>query len=200
MIGVVKVLRGDPSALDGANESGVTQRALVGDGTHRRVDHIITISYYTIMIKRSLRLIPPVHRATHRIGLYLASRQTEMLSQGESHILALLAHATPLTVGDLHQGLAHKRLTLTSILDRLEARALITRAVGTADRRTFVVTLTARGRRLARHVFDQMVALERAVAAQVSEGDVVGFSKVVRAIETEADARAAAARKRRTGS
>ena len=152
------------------------------------------------MIKRPLRLIPPVHRATHRIGLYLAGRQTEALSQGESHILALLAHVKPLTVGDLHHGLAHKRSTLTSILDRLEARALITRAVGAADRRTFVVTLTARGRRLARQVFDQMVELERAVAAQVSEGDVVGFSRVVRAIETEAHTRAAAARKRRTGS
>lgn len=145
------------------------------------------------MIKQRLRLIPAVHRATHRIGLYLASRQADALSQGESHILALLAHATPLTVGDLHAGLAHKRSTLTSILDRLEARALITRAVGRSDRRTFVVTLTAKGRRVATQVFDQMLDLEQAVVRQVSEEDLAGFSRVVSAIETEARERASAA-------
>jgi len=141
---------------------------------------------------KSLRLIPAVHRATHRIGLYLASRQAEALSQGESHILALLAPSRPLTIAELHHGLAHKRSTLTSILDRLVARGLITRRVGKADRRTFVVTLTAKGRRWAREVFEQMVDLERAVAAQVADADLAGFSKVLSAIETEARTRAAA--------
>ena len=148
------------------------------------------------MIKRPLRLVPLLHRATHRVGLYLARRQTEALSQGEAHILALLAHAPPLTVGSLHHGLAHKRSTLTSILDRLEARALITRAVGQSDRRTFVVTLTVKGRRLANQVFDQIVELERAVAGQVSKGDLAGFSKVLGVIEAEAHARAAGVGKR----
>jgi hypothetical protein len=41
------------------------------------------------------------------------------LSQGEAHILALLAHSSPANIADLHRGLAHKRSTLTSILDRL---------------------------------------------------------------------------------
>jgi hypothetical protein len=38
---------------------------------------------------------------------------------------------------------AHKRSTLTSILDRLATRNLITREVGKTDRRTFIVTLTS---------------------------------------------------------
>ena len=139
---------------------------------------------------KSLRLIPPLHRATHRIGLYLASRQAETLSQGESHILALLAASTPMTIAELHHGLAHKRSTLTSILDRLVARGLVTRRVGESDRRTFVVTLTAKGRRRAREVFEQMVDLERAVAGRVTDADLAGFSKVLSAIETEARARA----------
>jgi DNA-binding MarR family transcriptional regulator len=197
---MVEILGRDPSAFEGGNERGLSVRGLVRSEDDGRVADVITISYYTIMSKRPLRLIPPVHRATHRLGLYLASRQAEALSQGESHILALLAHAKPLTVGNLHEGLAHKRSTLTSILDRLEARRVITRAVGQTDRRTFVVTLTAKGRRLANQVFDQMVELERAVAAQVSAGDLAGFSRVLTAIETEAHARAAAARKRHTRS
>jgi DNA-binding MarR family transcriptional regulator len=139
---------------------------------------------------KSLRLIPSVHRATHRIGLYLASGQTDALSQGESHILALLATSSPLTIGELHKGLAHKRSTLTSILNRLVARGLVTREVGETDRRTFVVTLTAKGRRIAREVFQQLADLERAVTNHVSESDLTAFARVLDAIEHEAHTRA----------
>jgi DNA-binding MarR family transcriptional regulator len=140
---------------------------------------------------KSLRLIPSVHRATHRVGLYLAAGQSEALSQGESHILALLATSSPMTIGELHHGLAHKRSTLTSILNRLVARGFVTREVGESDRRTFLVTLTAKGRRAAREVFQRLADLERAVASRVSETDLLGFSKVAAAIETEAHTRAA---------
>jgi DNA-binding MarR family transcriptional regulator len=143
------------------------------------------------MVKlRTLTLIPPVHRATHRVGLYLAGAQPDALSQGESHILALLATSSPMTIGELHKGLAHKRSTLTSILNRLVARGLVTREVGESDRRTFVVATTAKGRRVAREVYEQLLDLERAVAARVSDADRVGFSRVVAAIETEAHTRA----------
>src|SRR5438067_12771447 len=93
-----------------------------------------------------LRVVPPIHRATHRIGLYLADLREYGLSQGESHIMALLATSGPATIAELHKGLAHKRSTLTSILDRLSERGLVTRAVGATDRRTFVITPTAKGR------------------------------------------------------
>jgi DNA-binding MarR family transcriptional regulator len=139
---------------------------------------------------KTLRLIPAVHRAAHRVGLYLAAGQADALSQGESHILALLAHSSPTTIGELHHGLAHKRSTLTSILNRLAARGLVTREVGESDRRTFVVTLTAKGRRAAREVFQQLADLERAVTSHVAEADLLAFSKVVGAIETEAHTRA----------
>ena len=138
---------------------------------------------------KPLNLIPAVHRATHRIGLYLESGQTDPLSQGESHILALLAASGPMTVGALHAGLAHKRSTLTSILDRLVARGLVTREVGASDRRTFVVTATAKGRRVARDVYQRLTSLERVVGSQVSETDLAGFVKVLAAIEAEAHAR-----------
>jgi len=138
---------------------------------------------------KPLRLVPPLHRATHRVGLYLAGGQAGALSQGESHILALLATSTPLPIGELHRGLAHKRSTLTSILNRLVGRGLITREVGETDRRTFVVALTGEGRRAARDVFRRLAELERAVTAHVSDTDLLGFSRVVAAIETEAHRR-----------
>jgi len=137
-----------------------------------------------------LRLVHPVHRATHRIGLYLDDLEERGLTQGEAHILVLLAHSPHrANVADLHRGLAHKRSTLTSILDRLARRRLVTRAVGEADRRTFVVKLTAKGRRLARRLQRHLSALERAVVRRVKAAEVRGFNKVVAILEQEAHQR-----------
>jgi len=137
----------------------------------------------------SLRLVPPIHRATHRIGLYLSDASDDGLSQGEAHILALLGSAAPATIADLHRGLAHKRSTLTSILDRLSDRGLITRTVGTEDRRTFLIAPTSKGRVLAAHVRRHLADLERAVARRVTAAEVAAFLKVVAAFEEEAHAR-----------
>ena len=134
----------------------------------------------------ALRFVPPIHRATHRIGLYLAGLRDDSLSQGEAHILALLATSAPATIATLHRGLAHTRSTLTSILDRLVDRRFITRAVGADDRRTFVIALTANGRRVARRVRDHLIALESAVGGRVTAADVKGFMTVVSAVEAVA--------------
>lgn len=135
----------------------------------------------------SLRLVPPIHRATHRIGLFLADLRGDGLSQGEAHILALLASASPAPIAELHRGLAHKRSTLTSILDRLTARGLITREVGASDRRTFVITPTAKGAPIAKRVLRHLTRLEDAVSRRVTADDIKGFLKVVSAVEDEAD-------------
>jgi DNA-binding MarR family transcriptional regulator len=143
-----------------------------------------------------LRLVHPVHRATHRIGLYLDDLKERGLTQGEAHILALLAHSRRANVAELHRGLAHKRSTLTSILDRLAARKLITRAASQTDRRTFVVRPTAKGRKLARRVQRHLSKLERAVARRVSATDIKRFVKVVTALEQEAHQRVGSRRAR----
>jgi DNA-binding MarR family transcriptional regulator len=145
-----------------------------------------------------LRLVHPVHRATHRIGLYLDDLRERGLTQGEAHILGLLAHSGPANVAELHRGLAHKRSTLTSILDRLAKRGLITRAVGETDRRTFVVRPTAKGRKLAQRVQRHLSALERAVARRVNAAEIRAFKKVVAALEQEAQERVGFTRTRAT--
>jgi DNA-binding MarR family transcriptional regulator len=133
-----------------------------------------------------LRLVPPIHRATHRIGLYLADLKRHGLSQGEAHILARLARSSPATVGELHADLAHKRSTLTSILDRLVERGLVTRQAGVVDRRTFVIDTTAKGRRVAVDVGRHLAALEAAVGDRVTATEINAFLKVLAAVEEEA--------------
>jgi DNA-binding MarR family transcriptional regulator len=145
----------------------------------------------------ALRLVPSIHRATHRIGLYLAHLREDGLSRGEAHILAQLATSAPATIADLHRGLAHKRSTLTSILDRLAARGLITREPGTDDRRTFVIGLTAKGKATAVRVHRHLTTLEEAVACRVTATDVRGFLKVLATVEEQAHAETREARSRR---
>src|SRR6185295_8266193 len=113
-------------------------------------------------------------------------------------ILALLATSSPATITDLHRGLAHKRSTLTSILDRLDDRGFITREVGADDRRTFVITPTASGRAAARRIHRHLVDLEHAVGRRVTSGEVSAFMKVLSAVEDEAHRLAKAAPGRRS--
>jgi DNA-binding MarR family transcriptional regulator len=138
------------------------------------------------MSDEALRLVPPIHRATHRIGLYLAELREHGLSQGEAHTLAHLAASSPATIAELHRGLAHKRSTLTSILDRLAARGLITRDVGATDRRTFVITPTPTGKKIARQVHRHLASLEETVNARITPEDLSAFLRVIAAVEEEA--------------
>src|SRR5580765_3811017 len=133
-----------------------------------------------------LQLIPALHRATHRVGLYLDALRAHGLTQGEAHLLAHLAQVRAATVGELHEVLAHKRSTLTSILDRLVERGLVTRQAGVADRRTFVIDTTAKGQRVAADVRRHLAALEAAVGRQVTAAEINAFLKVLAAVEEEA--------------
>lgn len=141
-----------------------------------------------------LQLIPAIHRATHRIGLSLAQLREHELSQGEAHILAQLAQSGPATVGDLHTGLAHKRSTLTSILDRLVERGFVTRETGRQDRRTFVVSLTRKGKPVAMETLRHLLDLERAVRRKFSGATLDAVVAVLAAIEEAANARTASAK------
>ena len=135
-----------------------------------------------------LTLVPPVHRATHRIGLFLqATRPALGLSQGEAHLLAELHESGPCTVGALHRAFAHRKSTLTGILDRMEERGLVRRRLREEDRRSFSVELTPRGRDAAARAHQRLAQLEGAVRRRVSAADLRGFLAVVEALAKEAD-------------
>jgi DNA-binding MarR family transcriptional regulator len=148
-----------------------------------------------------LSIVPSIHRATHRIGLFLADVSdagvSHGVSQGEAHILARLWSTERATIAELHADLAHKRSTLTSILDRLTERGYVTREVGEEDRRTFVIRLTPRGAVVARRVDARLRSLERAVASRVSKSDLRAFRTVIAAVEMLAKRSTPAARTRR---
>jgi len=130
---------------------------------------------------RPLRLIPQIHRATHRLGLRIASGLG--VAQAEAHILQHLAAAGDATVGELHKAFAHRRSTLTSLLDRLEASGQILRTASRTDRRTFVISLTPAGKTAALKVHAGLQDIERRTLAGVPARDLRGFVAVLEALE-----------------
>jgi DNA-binding MarR family transcriptional regulator len=130
----------------------------------------------------ALLLIPQIHRTTHQIGLYIERSGLE-LNQGEAHILAHLVSDGDTTVGELHKAFAHKRSTLTSVLDRLVARRLIRRQVRSEDRRSFVVSLTPAGKLVARKIHRHLEALEKAALRGAGPGKTKAFTDLIGAVE-----------------
>lgn len=133
----------------------------------------------------ALRLIPHIHRATHRIGLHIEELEDPRVNQAEAHVLAHLASAGEATIGQVHRAFGHKRSTLTSILDRLEERRLIVRTSDARDRRTFVITLTRSGRAAATRVVEHLQAFESRALQGCAPADVRAFLRVLERFESE---------------
>src|SRR5688572_7892845 len=97
-----------------------------------------------------LQFLSPIHKAGRQIGLYLEGATVELgVSPAEGHLLSFLRTYAPCPVSELERVFGHKRSTLTSILDRLSDRGLLTRQVNADDRRSFTIELTPDGRKLA---------------------------------------------------
>jgi MarR family transcriptional regulator, organic hydroperoxide resistance regulator len=128
-------------------------------------------------------LIVELQRATHAAGVRLEALLTDIgVSQGEAHVLSLLSDCAAHTVGELQRGLGHRPSTLSGILDRLEARGLIRRDLNEADRRSFLISLTRRGRGAAGTVVDVLRTVERRALVDVATDDLAGFYLVTRAL------------------
>jgi DNA-binding MarR family transcriptional regulator len=93
------------------------------------------------------------------------------ITQAEAHILAHLASLGALSVGEIYEAFGHKRSTLTSILNRLEDRGLITCTVHESDKRSFLIALTPTGAKLAQRVYESLKDLEAEVLGAFSPAD-----------------------------
>ena len=141
-----------------------------------------SLSWWRILDVMRLELIFSIHRATHRIGLYIQKHAPD-LTQGEAHILCHLHESGDSTIAGLHRAFAHKRSTLTSVLDRLNARGFISRETSRADRRSFVVKLTAAGKKKAAKIHAQLETLEAGVLSANGRKPVQTFRQVIQNLE-----------------
>jgi|SRR5579872_1241615 len=125
-----------------------------------------------------------LHRSTHQLALWIEeSLREEGVSHAEANILAFLHSVPDATINDAHRHLAHRRSTLTNLIDRLESRGLVARSSSGTSRRTVGLGLTGRGRQVASDVAELLSWLQEEVEASVSSEDMDGFRRVVAAVQ-----------------
>ena len=131
-------------------------------------------------------LAPAVEHATHTLGLWVERMFRDVgLLQAEAHVLAYLARHPDAAINDLHSSFGHKRSTLTSILDRLEARGWVRRVPHPTSRRLVAVELTEVGRETGERVWGALHTVETQVRAKVGDAAFADFLAVIRALEEE---------------
>jgi DNA-binding MarR family transcriptional regulator len=140
-------------------------------------------------MNKRLSAIPALHRATHAIALYIASLEDVDVTQAEAHVLAFLRERGSSTIGALHDAFGHRRSTLTSVLDRLENRRLLSRTADTADRRAVMVKLTKAGETLGTRVHEALYALEQRVFGKNSSADAAMFEHICQALVKQSQSR-----------
>src|SRR5437879_10434218 len=91
----------------------------------------------------------------HRTLERLATQSIESLEVclSDFGIMELLLHKGPQPVNEIGRRIALTSGAITTAVDRLEARGLVTRETHESDRRTRIVRLTARGKEQAGGVF-----------------------------------------------
>jgi DNA-binding MarR family transcriptional regulator len=132
------------------------------------------------------RLAPALEHATHALGLWIERAFRDVgLTQAEAHVLAYLARHPNAAINDLHTSFGHKRSTLTSILDRLEARGWVRRLPHPSSRRLVAVELTEAGWAIGERVSGALAAIEERVRAKSGEAAIGDFLAVIQALEEE---------------
>jgi MarR family transcriptional regulator, organic hydroperoxide resistance regulator len=133
-----------------------------------------------------LGIIAALHQATHATLRALGAMLAHLgLTAAEQNVLAVLADGRSRAVGDLAAATGTRPTTLTSVLDRLAGRQLLTRELDPADRRSFLIVLTPAGRRTASIVRAAVTELEQRTLDSLTPAEVAGFRAVTRAL-TEA--------------
>jgi len=104
------------------------------------------------------------------------------LSAPEAHVLAYTQVYGPCRIGELVRVFGFKKPTMTSMLDRLEDRGLVKRAPNPEDRRSLLVSTTARGGRRAQAARRRVESFDDAIGRQVTPADRAGFERVLEVI------------------
>ena len=129
---------------------------------------IQVMSVANVMVKESHRLFRP-----------------HGLSEAQFNVLNVLGPAPAgLSQRTLSDVLVVDRSNITGLLDRMEQAGWVRRADHPSDRRVYLVTLTAEGRKLWQKVLPEYVAAVRGVTAAVPVSDLKRALATLQKLET----------------
>jgi len=132
----------------------------------------------------ALEFLSPLHKASRQITMYLEDQTRELgVSPLEGHVLTYLRKYAPAPVGELVRVFGVKQSTFTSLLDRLERDGLVRREPNPADRRSFLIHITERGRELTARLNRLLEKLEDDIRVRLRRAEAKGFHAVMAAVE-----------------
>lgn len=128
-------------------------------------------------------LVLALQRAAHQVLTALEDAARTMgLSPSEMNVLANLLADREFTAAELAGASGLRPSTLTGVLDRLEAAALVLRSPHSQDRRAVVVNLTPSGRSKAGEVHEAVSSYEGRIHTVLRGTALGGFHEVMAAI------------------
>jgi DNA-binding MarR family transcriptional regulator len=140
----------------------------------------------------ALRFLSPIHKAHRQISELLEKRCSDLgITAAEGQLLSYLRSYSPAPVSEFRRVLGVRRSTLTSMLDRLQARKWLVRQPSPRDRRVILVGLTETGRDVAGRIRAAMEQLEAEIGGRIGPNDLKGFGAVLSAIDSASEAAAA---------
>jgi len=93
----------------------------------------------------------------------------EGLCLSDFMVLEVLLHKGPMTISDIGQNVLLANASMTSAVDRLEQKSLVSREASPHDRRVRIVALTKKGRALISELYERHVADLEAITGVLTE-------------------------------
>ena len=129
-------------------------------------------------------MVLALQRATHRTLHALSTALADLkLSAAEINALANLGEGGTLNVRQLSERTGTRASTLTGLLDRLENRGYLVRALDPSDRRSFRLPLTDLGQEVAARALAAIADLERDALSRLDATQLAGYHAVVAALQ-----------------
>src|SRR5256885_8501335 len=126
----------------------------------------------------------------HRTLQRLATQSIEASDMGLSDfaVMEMLLHKGPQPVNEIGRRIELTSGAITTAVDRLESRGLVTREAHESDRRARIVRLTPRGKEQAAKVFAIHKVAMDAAAVGLSKSDRATLMRLLKKLGTSADA------------
>src|SRR5213594_2882837 len=136
----------------------------------------------------------------HRTLARLATRSIESSAVGLSDfaVMEMLLHKGPQPVNEIGRRIELTSGAITTAVDRLESRGLVTREAHQSDRRARIVRLTARGKEQAVKVFAGHKTAMDFAASGLSKTERATLIRLLKKLGTSAAGSAAPTERRRT--
>ncbi|CAN5375783.1 MarR family transcriptional regulator [soil metagenome] len=140
--------------------------------------------------KLSLKLFTVLHRSAAAVQR-LAWQQVQRANLGPSDfaVLEVLLHKGSLPISTIGSKILLTNGSMTTAIDRLEAKGLVERVSHASDRRTKLVALTADGQALIEPIFVEHAAVIEAAAAGLSYDEKLQFIELAKKLGKYAEAR-----------